>query len=99
MEVPVASESAITPAQAVEYLSEHHNLYFSEEHLQRLARAGDAPSHKVGRARMYRRSLLDRWALGEWTPADGGGEDEDDPVLRSGKADAAKQAKADRRAS
>ncbi len=68
METSAASESAITPAQAVEYLKERHSLDYSEEHLQRLARQGEAPSHKVGRHRMYRRSLLDQWALGEWSP-------------------------------
>lgn len=69
MESSTASESAITPAQAVEYLKKTHNLEYSEEYLQRLARAGEVPSHKVGRHRMYRRSLLDQWALGEWSAA------------------------------
>lgn len=69
MEASTASESAITPAQAVEYLREKHNLDYSEEYLNQLARQGDAPSHKVGRNRMYRPSLLDAWALGEWTGA------------------------------
>lgn len=68
METSTASESAITPAQAVEYLKDQHNIEYSEDHLQRLARQGDVPSHKVGRHRMYRRSLLDQWALGEWSP-------------------------------
>ena len=68
MEAPTASESAITPVQAVEYLRDTHSLEYSEEHLQRLARAGEVPSHKVGRFRMYRRSLLNQWALGEWAP-------------------------------
>jgi len=70
MEDPTASETALTPAQAVEYLRETHNLEYSEEHLQRLARTGEAPSHKVGRNRMYRRSLLNAWALGEWVPTE-----------------------------
>lgn len=68
MESTTASESAITPAQAVEYLRERHSLEYSEEHLQKMARAGEVPSHKVGRHRRYRISLLDAWALGEWTP-------------------------------
>lgn len=68
MEAPGASESAITPAQAVEHLREKHNLEYAEEYLNQLARDGQAPSHKVGRHRMYRRSLLDQWALGEWKP-------------------------------
>ena len=68
MEAYTATESAITPTQAVAYLREKHNMGYSEEHLNRLARAGEAPSHKVGRKRMYRRSLLDAWALGEWVP-------------------------------
>lgn len=68
MESSTATESAITPTQAVEYLKGTHNIEYSEEHLQRLARAGEVPSHKVGRHRMYRRSLLDQWALGEWSP-------------------------------
>ena len=68
MDTTTATESAITPEQAIEYLREKHSLEYSEEHLQRLARLGEAPSHKVGRNRMYRRSLLDSWALGEWTP-------------------------------
>ena len=70
MEAYTATESAITPTQAVAYLREKHNMGYSEEHLNRLARAGEAPSHKVGRKRMYRRSLLDAWALGEWSTED-----------------------------
>lgn len=66
MEASTASESAITTAQAVEYLREKHNLEYNAEYLDQLARQGDAPSHKVGRHRRYRRSLLDAWALGEW---------------------------------
>ena len=68
MEASTASESAITSAQAVEYLSARHNLEYNEEYLNQLAREGKAPSHKVGRHRMYRPSLLDQWALGEWNP-------------------------------
>lgn len=69
MESSTATESAITPQQAIEHLKKKHSIDYSEEHLQRLARGGEVPSHKVGRNRMYRRSLLDQWALGEWAEA------------------------------
>lgn len=68
MLVEYATEAAMTPGAAVEYLREVHSLEYNERYLNGLARKGLAPSHKVGRNRMYRRSLLDAWALGEWKP-------------------------------
>ena len=67
MEAPAASESAITVGQASEYLRDKHSIEYSEEYLMQKAQRGEVPSHKVGRNRMFRRSLLDSWALGEWT--------------------------------
>ncbi len=63
----VISEPALTVDKAVDYLSTKHGLKYSERHLTRLAVRGEAPSHKVGRNRLYRASLLDAWALGEWS--------------------------------
>ena len=62
------TESALTTSQAVRHLSATHSIDFTEAYLDQLARDGKAPSHKVGRKRMYRPSLLDQFALGEWTP-------------------------------
>jgi hypothetical protein len=64
-----ASESAMTAEEAVEYIREKHALDYNLDVFRRKAVKGEIPSHKVGRYRRFRPSLLDRWALGEW-PSD-----------------------------
>jgi excisionase family DNA binding protein len=68
MNTSTASESAMTAEEAVEYIREKHSLDYHVEVFRRKARAGEIPSHKVGRYRRFRPSLLDQWALGEWPP-------------------------------
>ena len=63
-----ASDSVIDTQAAVTYLREKHGIEYSADRLQRRANLGLMPSHKVGKYRRYRTSLLDQWALGEWEP-------------------------------
>lgn len=66
----MTEDQALNTSQATEYLRDRHGIDYSDEYLQRLARSGAVPSHKVGQYRMFRASLLDSWALGEWQPAE-----------------------------
>ncbi len=66
MDSTTSTETALTAEQAVAYLIDRHSIDLAARTLEQRARAGTAPSHLVGRNRMYRASLLDQWALGEW---------------------------------
>lgn len=68
MEPEATSAEVMTTEEAAAYLRKVHGVEYHVQSLSRLANAGEIPSHKVGRYRKYRRSLLDKWALGEWTP-------------------------------
>ena len=62
------TKEVLTPGEAIAYLRGEHGIQYHPNSLGRLVSAGRAPGHMVGGRRMYRRSLLDEWVLGNWTP-------------------------------
>lgn len=66
MNEPAASERALDKEGAATYLREQHSLRISASRVERKAQKGELPSYKVGKQRLYRPSLLDKYALGEW---------------------------------
>lgn len=89
MEGQAATETWLTPEEALAYLSEKFGVEYHINTLLKKAAAGELPSEKVGKYRRFIPSKLAAWAHGEW-----GGDP--DPVYESTKADAKKS---ERRAS
>jgi phosphoserine phosphatase len=63
-----ATETWLTPEEALDRLKERFGVDYHINTLLRKAAAGEIPSEKVGKYRRFVPSLLDAWARGEWTP-------------------------------
>ena len=70
MDTETATETWLTPREAQSYLKERYGVDYHVITILKKAKAGELPSRKVGKFRRFVPSLLDAWALGEWTPED-----------------------------
>lgn len=68
MDDTAATETWLTPDQAIDRLKERFGVEYHLNTLLRKAAAGEIPSEKVGKYRRFVPSQLDAWARGEWTP-------------------------------
>lgn len=68
MESGAATETWLTPDEAIGWLKERFGVEYHINTILRKAAAGEMPSEKVGKFRRFVPAKLDAWARGEWTP-------------------------------
>lgn len=63
-----ATDTWLTPEEALEHLKSNFGVDYHINTLLKKAAAGELPSEKVGKFRRFVPSDLDAWARGEWSP-------------------------------
>lgn len=72
MDAEIATETWLTPEEALGWLKEKCGVEYHINTLLRKAAAGEIPSEKVGKYRRFVPSKLDAWVRGEWAPVETG---------------------------